>query len=49
MVDLDQAHDNGDGELKDHLFCHIYHEAAGLTGANNVCLLIVKTVRLRVF
>ena len=43
---VDQAHNNGDGEFKDHLFCHVYHEGVGLKGANNVCLLIVKTLRL---
>ena len=43
---VDQAHNNGNGELKDHLFCHVYHEGVGAKGANNVCSLIIKTLRL---
>jgi hypothetical protein len=26
---VDQAHNNGDGEFKDHLFCHVYHKGVG--------------------
>ncbi len=33
---VDQAHDNGDSDLKDHLFCHVYHEGVGSKVANNV-------------
>ena len=43
---VDQAHNSGNVELKDHLFCHVYHEGAGAKGANNVCSLIIKTLRL---
>ncbi len=43
---VDQAHNNGNNEMKDHLFCHVYHEGVGAKGANNVCSLIIKTLRL---
>jgi hypothetical protein len=43
---VDQAHNNGDDEFKDRLFCHVYDKGVGLKGANNICLLIVKTLNL---
>ena len=43
---VDQAHDNGDSDLKDHLFCHVYHEGVASKGANNVSSLIIKTLRM---
>ena len=43
---VDQAHNNGDGEFKDQMFCHVYHKGVGMKGANNVCSIILKTLRL---
>eukprot|EP00956_Cyclotella_meneghiniana_P014584 scaffold21901_cov59-Cyclotella_meneghiniana.AAC.1 len=46
---VDQAYNgvNGDEEPHDHMHAHVYHEGVGKKGANNVCSLIVKTLRLK--
>ncbi len=31
----------------DHMHAHVYHEGVGKKGANNVCSLIIKTLKLR--
>lgn len=41
---VDQANLQEDGEIKDHMYCHVYHEGVGQKGANNVCSLVVKTL-----
>lgn len=41
---VDQANLQDDGEIKDHMYCHVYHEGVGQKGANNVCSLVVKTL-----
>ena len=43
---VDQAYIDSDGEIRDHMHAHVYHEGVGKKGANNVCSLIVKTLRL---
>ena len=35
--------DYGDGEFKEHMYAHVYHESDGKKGANNVASLIMKT------
>ena len=42
---VDHAHDYGNGEVKERMYAHVYHEGVGKKGANNVALLIVKTLR----
>ena len=43
---VDQAYVDFDGEICDHMHAHVYHEGVGKKGTNNVCFLIVKTLRL---
>ena len=42
---VDHAHDYGNGEFKEHMHAHVYHEGVGRKGANNVASLIMKTLR----
>jgi hypothetical protein len=42
---VDHAHDYGNGEVKERMYAHVYHEGVGKKGANNVASLIVKTLR----
>ena len=42
---VDHAHRYNDGWVSEHLHCHVYHEGVGKKGANNVVLLIMKTLR----
>ncbi len=37
---------NDDRGVAEHMHCHVYHEGVGKKGANNVSLLIVKTLHL---
>ena len=41
---VDHAHDYGNGEVKERMYAHVYHEGVGKKGANNVASLIVKTL-----
>ena len=38
------AHEYDDGQVKEHLHAHFYHEGTGEKGAKNVSLLIMKTL-----
>ncbi len=42
---VDHAHDYGDGEVKEQMYVHVYHEGVGKKGANNVASLIVKMLQ----
>jgi hypothetical protein len=42
MVDHGHVCENGD--VTKHMYAHIYHERVGKKGANNVALLVVKTL-----
>jgi hypothetical protein len=42
---VDHAHRYNDGQVSEHLHCHVYHEGVGKKGANNVASLIMKTLR----
>jgi hypothetical protein len=42
---VDHAHRYNDGQLSEHLHCHVYHEGVGKKGANNVASLIMKMLR----
>ncbi len=42
---VDHAHVYDDGRVMEHMHCHVYHEGVGKKGANNVALLIMKTLR----
>jgi hypothetical protein len=35
-----------DGEVKDLMYCHVYHEGLGSNGGNNVCSLVLKTLQI---
>ena len=39
------AHDYGNGEVKEQMYAHVYHEGVGKKGANNVALLIVNMLQ----
>ena len=41
---VNHAHDYGSGEIKEHMYAHVYHEGDGKKGANNVASLIMKTL-----
>jgi hypothetical protein len=43
---VDQAHVQEDGQVKDLMYCHVYHEGVGSKGGNNVCSLIHKTLEM---
>jgi hypothetical protein len=42
---VDHAHVYNDGQVSEHLHCHVYTEGVGKKGANNVALLIMKTLQ----
>jgi hypothetical protein len=42
---VNHAHEYANGEVKEHMYAHVYHEGVGKKGANNVASLIVKTLR----
>ena len=42
---VNHAHTYENGAVRKHMYAHIYHEGVGKKGANNVALLIVKTLR----
>ena len=42
---VDHAHTYPDGNVAEHMYCHVYNEGIGKKGANNVASLIVKTLR----
>ena len=42
---VDHAHVYDGGRVTEHMHCHVYHEGVGKKGANNVALLIMKTLR----
>ncbi len=42
---VDHAHMYNDGWVSEHLHCHIYTKGIGKKGANNVALLIMKTLQ----
>ncbi len=42
---VNHAHVNGNGTVSKHMYCHVYHKGIGKKGANNVALLIVKTLQ----
>jgi hypothetical protein len=43
---VDQANKQSDGEVKDLMYCHVYHEGVGSKGGNNVCSLVLKTLQI---
>jgi hypothetical protein len=42
---VDHAHKYDDGKVGEHMHCHVYTDAVGRKGANNVASLIMKTLR----
>ena len=42
---VNHAHEYENGEVKEHMYAHVYQEGVGKKGANNVASLIVKTLR----
>jgi predicted small metal-binding protein len=42
---VDHAHKYDDGKVGEHMHCHVYTDAVGWKGANNVASLIMKTLR----
>jgi hypothetical protein len=42
---VDHAHVYDDGRVSEHLHCHVYTEGIGKKGANNMALLIMKTLQ----
>jgi hypothetical protein len=42
---VDHAHKYPDGTVGEHMHCHVYTDAVGKKGANNVASLIMKTLR----
>ena len=42
---VDHAHKYDDGKVGEHMHCHVYTDAVGKKGANNVASLIMKTLR----
>ena len=42
---VDNAHKYLDGKVGEHMHCHVYTDAVGRKGANNVASLIMKTLR----
>ncbi len=43
---VDHAHKYPDGSVSAHMHCHVYTDAVRKKGANNVALLIMKTLRM---
>ena len=41
---VNHSHDYGNGNIDNHMYCHVYHEGVGKKGGTNVALLIVKTL-----
>ena len=42
MGAANHAHEYKNGNVCEHMFCHVYHEGIGNKGANNVASLIAK-------
>jgi hypothetical protein len=42
---VNHAHVYNDGQVSEHLHCHVYTEGVGKKGANNVALLIMKMLQ----
>ena len=42
---VDHAHKYPNGTVSEHMHCHMYTDAIGKKGANNVASLIMKTLR----
>ena len=42
---VNHSHDYGNGNIDNHMYCHVYHEGVGKNGRTNVASLIVKTLR----
>ena len=42
---VNHAHMYENGDVRKHMYCHVYNEGVGKKGANNVASLIVKTLR----
>ena len=42
---VNHAHVYPDGKVSEHMHCHVYTDAVGKKGANNVASLIMKTLR----
>ena len=42
---VNHAHEYPNGEVKEHMYAHVYHKGVGKKGANNVASLIVKTLQ----
>ena len=42
---VNHSHDYRDGNIDNHMYCHVYHEGVGKKGGTNVTSLIVKTLR----
>ena len=42
---VDHAHKYPNGQVGEHMHCHVYTDAVGKKGANNVASLIMKTLR----
>jgi hypothetical protein len=42
---VDHAHVYPEGKVGEHMHCHVYTDAVGKKGANNVASLIMKTLR----
>jgi hypothetical protein len=42
---VNHSHDYGNGNIDNHMYCHVYHEGVGKKGGTNVASLIVKTLR----
>ncbi len=42
---INHAHEYPNGEVKEHMYVHVYHKGVGKKGANNVASLIMKMLR----
>jgi len=42
---VNHSHNYGNGNIDNHMYCHVYHEGVGKKGRTNVASLIVKTLR----
>ena len=41
---VDHAYEYPNGDIKSHMYTHVYHEGVGKKGANNVASLMMKTI-----
>ena len=42
---VNHSHDYGNGNIDNHMYCHVYHEGVGKKDGTNVASLIVNTLR----